>query len=212
MIPSRATEESTAQTASIYQTARAQGQQFLRETLLRAASEVLAQEGTAALTMRRVGQKAGCSTMVLYTMFGGKEGLVDALVLEGFQRLGEAITAVEASSEPRLYAVELCHAYRATALAYPTHYAAMFGKAIPDYEPSETTRATGQQTMRPLIGAIESCMAAGIMPPGDAADVATLVWAACHGLVSLELDGYVPGGETARRMYDDLVHRLLVRR
>ena len=34
MIPSRATEESTAQTASIYQTARAQGQQFLRETLL----------------------------------------------------------------------------------------------------------------------------------------------------------------------------------
>lgn len=45
-------------------------------------SRLLTQEGSAALTLRRVATDAGCSTTVLYTMFGGKDGPAEALYRE----------------------------------------------------------------------------------------------------------------------------------
>ena len=37
--------------------------------------------------MRRIAAAAGCSTMGLYSRFGGKDGVVDELYAEGFERL-----------------------------------------------------------------------------------------------------------------------------
>ncbi|MEY2552238.1 MAG: hypothetical protein QOC57_98, partial [Ilumatobacteraceae bacterium] len=59
-------------------------------TLLKAASELLAEEGPAALTVRGIANAAGVSTMNVYSRFGSKDGVVDHLFVEGFRRLGEA--------------------------------------------------------------------------------------------------------------------------
>jgi AcrR family transcriptional regulator len=37
------------------------------------------EDGPDALTMRRIAAEAGSSTTVLYTMFGGKAGIAEAL-------------------------------------------------------------------------------------------------------------------------------------
>src|ERR671914_2944683 len=70
--------------ATPYALAQRRGQEALRRALLDGASGLLVAEGPGALTMRRVAAVAGCSTTVLYTMFGAKEGLADALYREGF--------------------------------------------------------------------------------------------------------------------------------
>src|SRR5579872_7259824 len=68
-----------------------QGQEELHRTLrqgmLDAATRLLTEEGPAALTVRRVAESVNCSTTLLYSLFGGKDGLSNALYLEGFARL-----------------------------------------------------------------------------------------------------------------------------
>ena len=83
---------------SAYARARQEGQLAVRRALLDAASRLLVEEGPQALSMRRVAAAAGCSTTVLYTLFGGKEGLADALYREGFARLTAAIQAAAAGT------------------------------------------------------------------------------------------------------------------
>jgi AcrR family transcriptional regulator len=85
-----------------YELAQQQGQDVLRRTLLDVASRLLVGEDPQALTMRRVAATVGCSTTVLYTAFGSKDGLAEALFLEGFQRLRRRLEAVPSSGERTL--------------------------------------------------------------------------------------------------------------
>src|SRR5215213_5805048 len=70
-----------------------------REALLAAAHDLLAREGAAALTVRRIAAAAGVSTMNVYSRFGGKDGVLDALLIEGFEKLTEVINEAHASPD-----------------------------------------------------------------------------------------------------------------
>ncbi len=69
-------------------------------TLLKAAGDLLAAEGPGALTVRRIANAAGVSTMNVYSRFGGKDGVVEHLFVEGFTRLGDGMRAVVATDDP----------------------------------------------------------------------------------------------------------------
>jgi AcrR family transcriptional regulator len=179
-----------------YQLAQRSGQAALRRALLDGASRLLVAEGPGALTMRRVAAAAGCSTTVLYTMFGAKEGLADALYREGFERLGRRLEAVTGgSSLSRLRA--LAEAYRANALAERAYYGLMFQRAIPGFEPSPAALAVAGASLAVLAQAVGAAMDAGVLRPGDPRAVAEVLWAAVHGAVSLELAGHFPDPEVA---------------
>ena len=60
----------------------------LRQRVLDVACRLLMNAGPESLTVRRIAAEADCPTTVIYTMFGGKEGLAEALYLEGFERVG----------------------------------------------------------------------------------------------------------------------------
>ena len=53
--------------------------------LLRAAAELLAKSGGAAVSTRQITQLAGVTAPTLYHHFGDKEGLFDAVVAAGFE-------------------------------------------------------------------------------------------------------------------------------
>jgi AcrR family transcriptional regulator len=143
------------------------------------------------LTMRRVAGVAGCSTTVLYTMFGGKEGLADALYLEGFERLRRRLEAVP-DDDPLARLGALAHAYRANALAERAYYGVMFQQAIPGFRPSAASLAVAGASLGVLARAVRAAMDAGVLRPGDPGPVAEVLWAAVHGVVSLELAGHFP--------------------
>lgn len=174
-----------------YQVAQRSGQEALRRTLLDAASRLLLAEGPGALTMRRVAGAVGCSTTVLYTMFGGKEGLADALFREGFERLRRRLEAV-ADDDPMRRLAALADAYRANALAERAYYGVMFQQAIPGFRPSAASLAAARASLEVLALAVRAAMDAGALRPGDPQPVAEVLWAAVHGVVSLELAGHFP--------------------
>jgi AcrR family transcriptional regulator len=182
--------------ATPYEVAQQQGQEALRRALLDGASGVLVAEGPGALTMRRVAAVAGCSTTVLYTMFGGKEGLADALYREGFERLRARLEAV-AGGDPMARLAALADVYRANALAERAYYGVMFQQVIPGFRPSPASLAVASASLEVLARSVGEAMEAGALVPGDPLAVAEVLWAAVHGAVSLELAGHFPDSEVA---------------
>jgi AcrR family transcriptional regulator len=180
-----------------YAEAQRQGQEALRRALLDAASGLLLEEGPGALTMRRVAGAVGCSTTVLYTQFGGKEGLADALYREGFERLRRRLEAADGGLDPRARLGALAEAYRGNALAERGYYGVMFQQAIPGFQPSPASLAVAGASLEVLATVVLDAMEAGLLRPGDPRAVAEVLWAAVHGAVSLELAGHFPDPEVA---------------
>src|SRR3954451_9311460 len=189
---------------SAYERARDRGSDALRRALLDTASRLLVKEGPQALTMRRVAAEAGCSTTVLYTAFGAKSGIAEALYREGFARFRKKLAAVPHTSDPLQRLLALGHAYRENAKENPTYYGVMFGGAIPGFVPSEEAVTEAAPTLQTLIYQVQVCMDAGALEPGDAQAVAEVLWAPTHGAVSLELAGFFADGETALARFETL--------
>lgn len=75
-----------------YQRARRGARAGLYAELLELADQRLSLEGPGALSMRRLATAAGCSTMVLYSTFGDKAGLLTALAEREAERFINAAT------------------------------------------------------------------------------------------------------------------------
>ncbi|MFG2088051.1 MULTISPECIES: TetR/AcrR family transcriptional regulator [unclassified Spirillospora] len=181
---------------SAFELAQRQGDEAIRTTLLDAASRLLAAEGPQALALRRIAAEAGCSTTVLYRMFGGKAGLTEALYIEGFERFRRRLAAVPHDPDPRVTLRELGLAYRAGALAERNYYGLMFGEPLPGFQPGEKALDTALSTFAILEEAVAACAAAGLLIDADPRHVAASFWAGIHGFVSLELDGHLPDADT----------------
>ena len=171
----------------------------LATELVDAAGRILAAEGAAALTLRRLAQTAGTSTMAVYTLFGDKQGLVAAMYREGYRRLGAAMAEAAAGVDDPLEAmVRYGRAYRAAALANPHLYDLMFGRPVPAFAPDEDAQETADATFRPLVLGVQRCLDAGVFVGDDAERIAFHLWAVSHGMVSLELAGHLAAGAAAR--------------
>ena len=162
-----------------------------RETILTAATDLLASGGAEALRVRDIAAAAECSTMGVYSHFGGKDGLVDAIFVNGFECFTAALRdAWTGPSHGRLERIGT--AYRTWALANPGSYSLMFGGAIPGFTPSDDSLAIAAQSFDVLTDGIVAEQTAGRLRSGDPVDHAWGMWGMVHGLVMLELTGMTP--------------------
>ncbi|MGF1482536.1 MAG: TetR/AcrR family transcriptional regulator [Cyanophyceae cyanobacterium] len=173
-----------------YRVTQDQHQQALRRGILDDASSLLIREGPTALSMRRIAQLVGCSTTVLYTMFGSKQGLIEELYLRGFEMIHQALEAVPHEGSSREYIYALCQAYYQFALVHSTYYAIMFSNVIPEYTPSQESRQLGQESLQLLVQAVQKCMDSERATVDEAWEIARIIWATLHGHVSLKLAQY----------------------
>jgi AcrR family transcriptional regulator len=162
----------------------------VERALVEAANAVLVRDGPAGVTVRAVAREAGVAPMGVYNHLGGKDGLVAALLVRGFDRLRETL---EQGREPdpveRLRACGL--RYREFALSNPQHYAVMFEGALAVEVESPVVQEHASPAFGALVDKVAYAMARGAIPEGDAFDSAQQIWAAVHGAVALELQGLV---------------------
>jgi AcrR family transcriptional regulator len=162
--------------------------------LLAAAEAVLVRDGPGGLTVRAVAAEAGIAPMGVYNRLGGKDGLVDALLIKGFDRLRAAVDAAindtaEPSMRARLFAC--ARNYRRFALDNPHFYAIMFEDAIPHEHDNEEVGEHARAAFGALVRAVELATAAGVLDAPDPVEAAQQIWSAVHGAVALELKGLV---------------------
>ncbi|MEJ2173944.1 MAG: helix-turn-helix domain containing protein, partial [bacterium] len=65
----------------------------LRFEILRAAGEILEEQGVAGLSLREAARRAGVSHNAPYRHFADRDVLLAALAAEGFAQLGQALEA-----------------------------------------------------------------------------------------------------------------------
>ena len=156
-----------------------------RGRFLDAALAVLADRGVAGLTVRTVAERAGASTITVYTRFGGRTGLLDALYERAFDALAEQLrTPPPADGDGVADLLTVALAYRQFALENPARYGLMFERSVHDYDPDPALRSGVVRTsFAELVAKVSR-----VCPPGaDPQECCYLFWTAMHGLVSVEL-------------------------
>jgi AcrR family transcriptional regulator len=188
----------------------------LRQGMLDAASRLLVEQGAAAMTVRKVAEAVNCSTTLLYSIFGRKDGLANALYLEGIARLQQEYAGYEASlpKEKPVGSVErlwmYAHCYHQFARHNPAYYMVIFGDAIAGFVPPVESRQVAWESFTPLIQQFEACMQDGSLPRSSPTAAARLLWAAMHGVISLELKGYYLKKEHPDELYRAAVKAVLL--
>ncbi len=152
----------------------------LRDRLVRAAAERLVQAPPDQLSLRELAASQDTSTNAIYSLFGGKDALIRAVVADANESfLAEQEKALEfgATIEGLM---ELGRRYRAWALDQPSLYQLMFGgvgtlASIPCYG------------IGPLEQMVSALVEAGVLRAAPVRSIGHALWAASHGFVLIEM-------------------------
>ncbi len=168
----------------------------LKEALLRAALELIAEKGPAGFTFAEAARWAGVSPAAPYRHFRDRDELMANVALRGFEQFEVALRRAWNSGRPDVLTAldRFGKAYLGFARAEPAYYSAMFEAGIPAAASPEL-RDAGDRAFAVLREAAEALCAQ--MPPKGrppALMVALHLWAMAHGVASL-----FGRGDAARR-------------
>jgi len=158
----------------------------LRETLLRAAMELIAERGAHGLSLRECARRAGVSHAAPYRHFADKDALLYAIAEQGFEKLYAAgVASMEGFEDPleRLDAYGV--AYVRFALENPVLLRVMFTL---QFDLPEGAKDLGT----PAFDLLQQATAEVVGPDVDSYAAAFAAWSLPHGLSMLVLDGRVP--------------------
>jgi AcrR family transcriptional regulator len=159
----------------------------LKEALLRAALELIAQKGPAGFTFAEAARWAGVSPAAPYRHFRDRDELLASVALRGFELFGAALARAWDDGRPTPYAAfeRVGRAYLEFARTEPAYYSAMFEAGIsPDSSPE--LREAGERAFAVLRTATERLVAT--LPASNRPPVLMMalhVWALSHGIASL---------------------------
>jgi AcrR family transcriptional regulator len=159
--------------------------QRIAPAVLGAALFILDEEGPDGLTVRAIAKRAKVAPMTIYNHFNGKNGLLEIIWTEGFSTLQQALHIESEDPARDLFASAL--AYRTFALEHRAHYTVMFVHHFAGFVPSASATQLAGQTFQVLINHIQRCQTVGLFEGYSAVNAAQMMWAACHGYVSLEI-------------------------
>lgn len=169
----------------------------LREALLEAAIQLIAEVGPAGFTLREVARRAGVSHNAPYRHFPDREDLLAGVAAQGFRELNAAM--LDAVRHQRSSVGRLKHAglaYVEFALRRPEHFTVMFDAAVSKHKTPDS-REAAEQAFGTLAGLVKSCQDEGRLPSGDLRRFALLAWSMVHGVAKLATAKRLPYESTA---------------
>lgn len=180
----------------------------LRAALIRAADEILAEQGLEGFSLREAARRAGVSPAAPTHHFGSAAGLLSEVAVLGFEALAGHLQ-VEADAIPtrRLRAQGI--GYVRFALSHPGRFQLMFRKDLVS-DTHAGLQAAGARALAQLEDTIRAMRAIPGDQPLDAPARAELLaaWSMVHGFAHLALDGklaHLHGGAT----HEDLLTGVL---
>ena len=162
----------------------------LRDRVLQVAVEMLATDGVAGLTTRKVAAKAATSTPAVYELFGDKAGLVRGMFVEGFRMLRRRLERLPETDEPRADVERVIQTLRTFVRAHPALAELMFSRPFHDFDPGAAWAEAGAAARVFIVARIQRCIDAGVLA-GDATDVAHVLFSLAQGLAATEAAGWL---------------------
>jgi AcrR family transcriptional regulator len=165
----------------------------LERALIATALEVIHAEGVEALTLRRVGARAGVSRSALYRHFDDKAALMARIASDGFRLLHETLVRVRANASPEagdtLEVLAAAHVHFAR--ANPSHYATMFGSMTDRRKHPELARQA-DAARGEVVGAIRDAQRRAALGSRDPEIIADVMWALTFGVARLGISNQLP--------------------
>ena len=161
----------------------------LREDLLRISRELLNEGGPAALSMREVARRAGCTHQAPYHYFANREAIFAALVEAGFDELAKRLCEAQDLTEVEGFGnvvEDSRNAYVEFALTNPGVFRIMFRRDMCDPARFPGIQAASRRTCDELGRLARIHFGEYAIREHE-----TALWASVHGLAVLLLDGLV---------------------
>ncbi len=172
-----------------------------RDRLCEAAERLFAEKGPDAVTMRQLSAELGVSPMTPYRYFEDKDDILAAVRTSGFTRFAEALETARAAAgaDARARGEAVGEAYVRFALEHPHSYKLMFDMNQPHIDKYPELIAAGHRARATMTDHVKDSIAAGLFV-GDPETIGMMFWAVVHGVVVLQLAGFMPPGK-ARDLY-----------
>jgi AcrR family transcriptional regulator len=166
--------------------------QQLRTLIIDAARELFVTKGYEAVTMREVAKRIGYSATSIYLHFADKESLLRAICDTDMLALASSLKEVMQIADPVERMNTLGLGYAQFALTHPNHYRMIFMTPRLPCNPETSSLQQNnaeQDAYFQLKSVVNDVFLAGRFKPelNDPELIAQTVWAAMHGVCSLEI-------------------------
>jgi AcrR family transcriptional regulator len=188
------------------------------DEILRLAREQMAAEGAAALSLRAIARDLGMVSSGIYRYFSSRDELLTALIVDSYDRLGDAVEKADAAIRRRGdFAARwkaAATSIREWAITHPSEWALLFGTPVPGYAAPEDTIVPASRytvvllrlladmvhsgtshagavprSLRPDLSRLRRTFAAEV--PDATLAVGLAAWGALIGTINLELFGHL---------------------
>ena len=169
----------------------------LKEALVQAALDLIANKGPAGFTFAEAARSAGVSPAAPYRHFRDRDELLASVAQQGFEQFESQLTAAWDDGRPDTPTAfqRVGKAYLAFARENPAYYSAMFESGVP-LESNPALLVASERAFAIIRAASERLVA--MAPPGvprpPAMMMALHIWSMSHGIASL-----FGRGDAARR-------------
>ena len=178
----------------------------LRNALIQAGLELLAEGGAQELDLRKVARRVGVSHAAPYRHFADKQALIAAINEEGFHLLAERIRSSlrEVSDEPVEQLLGVAFAYVRFAQENPWLMREMYSGITIERETFESLQTASKSVYQLYAEVIRSGQESGKIVDGDPTALAGVLWSVLHGLAMLIIENqmrpYADGPEGTERV------------
>ena len=157
----------------------------LRAELVAAAHALVREEGYEGLTIRKLATKVGYAPMSVYSYFADKQEILMALAEDAFADLARRMRRNRPDDPLEAVRAALTE-YAAFGLGNPNEYRTVFmtEKQKPPAGKTFAEMESGNPAFQVIMERVEACISAGRLK-GDARAMATVLWTAAHGAISL---------------------------
>lgn len=151
-------------------------------TLVRAAIELLEEDGAADLSLRAAARRAGVSSAAPYRHFADRNELLSAVAAVGYRELAADLVSANPKPTTAEGVADIAVAYVRFALRRPGMFRVMFAEGC---DSGNAERVSAVEAIHQYLYSLVQ----QVIPSDSPEPLATAAWALVHGLAFLHLDG-----------------------
>lgn len=168
----------------------------VRNKILSIARRIISEEGTEALSIRRITKEMGYSAGIIYHYFENKEQILLCILKEGYKRILDSIKPPNSNLPPDEAIRASFTEYIESALKWSAVYKSIMLSSSPHILDFTSVLSEGICEKRPammgLVAALEAGISMELFSPCDTQLTAQALWSAMFGLlIRLIIEGNV---------------------
>ncbi|MEY3575935.1 MAG: hypothetical protein RLZZ88_1078 [Actinomycetota bacterium] len=160
----------------------------LKDKVIQAAVDYIAESGPDGLSFRQIAADAGVSHQAPYHHFGDRDAIFTEIALLGFRKFSAELAGPARRGEDPDVAIRMLERYVNFAITHRGYYRVMFRSDLCKIAESPDLQQFADAAFGTLIDAVQT-----IVDSSSSLDeirvVATTMWSAAHGLAMLLIDG-----------------------